>query len=144
MSALVIAIVGVAGTIIGVFVTLCASRAQLWPNLEAVFVLEGDWPTATVTVTNTGDVPFSVFKIFLEFNGDKRRIKAPTVNGLSCQKLPKLLESGAAISFSFSASAFEREPVNVKTRIVLELTDGSCLFCERRFFRKIDEDGVVS
>ena len=138
MNELVIAIVGVAGTLLGVLVTFCACRAQIFPRLEAVFVIFGDWATGTITVTNTGDVNFSVKQILLDLDGDKRRIEVPTIENMSFEKFPQFLESGAALWFDIKPSTLEGKPINVKTRIVLQLTDGTRLFCNRRYFRDVE------
>ena len=138
MNQLVIAIVGVAGTLLGVLVTLCACRAQLWPRLEAVFVIFGDWATGSITVTNTGDVNFSVKQILLDLDGDKRRIEVPTIENMSFEQYPQFLESGASLWFDIKPSTLEGKPINVKTRIVLQLTDGTRLFCNRRDFRYVE------
>ena len=40
------------------------------PVLKAFAAISGDWPTSTITVTNTGDDHFSVSGILIDVNGD--------------------------------------------------------------------------
>ena len=104
------------------------------PRAKAVACLEGDWPTASVTVTNACDALFSVARIGLDVNGDGLTVKFPTVERMSEDKLPHLLVRGADLKASFSSRAAERIPVNVRTCVILELSDGTRLTCKGRIF----------
>ena len=138
MNEIVIAIVGVSGTLLGVLVTLCASRAQLWPKLEAVFMLRGDGTTPTVSITNTGDKNFTVIGILLDLYGDKRRIKNLQVGNLRFKGFPQYLECGASIVLDIVLDAGDADAIYVKSRIVLQLSDGTRIFCKRGVLRDVD------
>ena len=138
MSEIVISIVSSAATVICVFVTLCASRAQLWPKLEAVFMLRGDGATSTVSITNTGDKNFTVIGILLDLYGDKRRIKNLQVCNLRFKGFPQYLECGASIVLDIVLDAGNADSINVESRIVLELSDGTRLFCKRGVLRDVE------
>lgn len=102
------------------------------PRAKAVARLVGDWPAATVTATNAGNALLSVDRIGFDVHGDGLLVDFPPVEHASANKFPHLLVRGAALKVSFPCRALERIPVNVRTRVVLELSDGSRLVCKGR------------
>ena len=122
--------IGIA-TVIGIVIAFFSYRFQRRkPVLRAVAIVNGDWATATITVTNTGDRGFSVKRIGLDLNGDSLTVVFPPIQHMRPDKLPHFLECGASIEFDFFASDAERISVNIRSRVVLELSDGVRLVCD--------------
>ena len=128
--------IGIA-TVIGIVIAFFSYRFQRRkPVLRAVAIVDGDWATATVTVTNTGDLSFSVKRIGLDLNGDSELIVFPPIQHMRPNKLPHLLECGASIDFDFFTSDAKHISVNVRSRVVLELSDGVRLVCDGWMLRQ--------
>ena len=114
------------------------------PVLKAFAAISGDWPTSTITVTNTGDDHFSVSGILIDVNGDGVTVESPTIDNKDFDKFPKLLIRRAAIKFTFCSRTVQGIPVNVRTRIVLKLSEGTRLTCDGVIFAQEHERHAVS
>lgn len=139
-----IALIGIIVGVIAAVYARLSYRFQIKPPvLKAVAVVSGDWPTATVTITNTGDDHFSIGRIGFDVNGDGVRIEFPAIEPAGKYKFPYLLIRRAGIKVTFNVRAIDTIPINVGTRIVLELSEGTNLICDGSVLANVDERTIA-
>ena len=127
-----IAIIAALASVISAAAAILACRLQLRkPRRIAIFGFEADRPGTTVTITNVGDVTIPISRILLDFNGDGVTVKCPTVEHTSSKDLLKNLKRWTAVKIMFSAPREDEKAINIKTRLIIELTDGTRLLCKR-------------